>query len=166
MELLRELSSGKAIGLDGLIGESLKYANHILPSICFTSMFKHCYLLIVMRDSVIVPLVKNRNSDLSDKNDYCNRPIALSSVISKVFGLTGESLKYANHILPSICFPSMFKHCYLPIVMLDSVIVPLVKNRNSDLSDKNDYCNRSIALTSVISKVFENVIVYRLEGYL
>ena len=85
MELLRELSSGKAIGLDGLTGESLKYANHILPSICFTSMFKHCYLPIVMLDSVIVPLVKNRNSDLSDKNDYCNRPIALSIVISKVF---------------------------------------------------------------------------------
>ena len=86
MELLRELSSGKASGMDGLTGESLKYANHILPvllSICFTCMFKHCYLPISMLDSVIVPLVKNRNGDLSDKNNY--RPIALSSVISKVF---------------------------------------------------------------------------------
>ena len=82
-------------------------------------------------------------------------------------GLTGESLKYANHILPvllSICFTCMFKHCYLPISMLDSVIVPLVKNRNGDLSDKNNY--RPIALSSVISKVFENVILYRLEKYL
>ena len=86
IELLRELSSGKASGMDGLTGESLKYANHILPvllSICFTCMFKHCYLPISMLDSVIVPLVKNRNGDLSDKNNY--RPIALSSVISKVF---------------------------------------------------------------------------------
>ena len=86
MELLRELSSGKASGMDGLTGESLKYANHILPvllSIRFTCMFKHCYLPISMLDSVIVPLVKNRNGDLSDKNNY--RPIALSSVISKVF---------------------------------------------------------------------------------
>ena len=58
----------------------------------------------------------------------------------------------------------MFKHCYLPISMLDSVIVPLVKNRNGDLSDKNNY--RPIALSSVISKVFENVILYRLEEYL
>ena len=31
MELLRELSSGKASGMDCLTGESLKYANHILP---------------------------------------------------------------------------------------------------------------------------------------
>ena len=82
-------------------------------------------------------------------------------------GLTGESLKYANHILPvllSICFTCMFKHCYLPISMIDSDIVPLVKNRNGDLSHKNNY--RPIALSSVISKVFENVILYRLEEYL
>ena len=52
-----------------------------------------------------------------------------------------ESLKYANHILSiliSICFTCMFKHCYLPIGMLNSVIVPLVKNKNGDLSDRND----------------------------
>ena len=58
----------------------------------------------------------------------------------------------------------MFKHCYLPISMLDSVIVLLVKNRNGDLSDKNNY--RPIALSSVISKVFENVILYKLEEYI
>ena len=63
MELLRELSSGKSSGMDDLTGESLNYANHILPvllllSICFTCMFKHCYLPISMLDSVIVPLVK------------------------------------------------------------------------------------------------------------
>ena len=58
----------------------------------------------------------------------------------------------------------MFKYCYLPIGMLNSVMVPLVKNRNGDLSDKNNYM--PIALSSVISKVFENVILYRLEEYL
>ena len=82
MELLRELYSGKASGMDGLTGENLKYANHILPVllfICFTRMFKHCYLSISMLDSVIVPLVKNRNGDLTDKNNY--RPIALSKCL-------------------------------------------------------------------------------------
>ena len=51
--------------------------------------------------------------------------------------------------------------------MLDSVILPLVKKRNGDLSDKNNY--RPLAIlssSSVISKVFENVILYRLEEYL
>ena len=60
IEVLRELSSGKASGMDGLTGESLKYANHILPvvlSIYLTCML-HCYLPISMLDSVIVPLVK------------------------------------------------------------------------------------------------------------
>ena len=48
--------------------------------------------------------------------------------------------------------------------MLDSVVVPLVKNKNGDLSDKNNY--RPIALSSTISKVFENVILHKLEEYL
>ena len=70
IELIREISNGKAAGMDGLSGESLKYANHILSvllSICFTCMFKHCYLPIGMLNSVIVPLVKNKNGDLSDR---------------------------------------------------------------------------------------------------
>ena len=50
--------------------------------------------------------------------------------------------------------------------MLDSVVVPLVKNKNGDLSGKNNYMYRPIALSSTISKVFENVILHRLEEYL
>ena len=65
MEFLREISSGKASGMDGLTGKSLKYANHILPvllSICFACMFKHCYLPISILDSVIVPMAKKLKS--------------------------------------------------------------------------------------------------------
>lgn len=82
-------------------------------------------------------------------------------------GLTAESLKHADVILPvlmSICFTCMFKHSYMPQLMLDSVIIPLVKNRCGDLSDKNNY--RPIALSSVLSKVFETVILQRLETYI
>ena len=82
-------------------------------------------------------------------------------------GLSGESLKFADPILAlllSICFTCMFRHSYLPVSMLDSVVVPLVKNKNGDLSDKNNY--RPIALSSTISKVFENIILHRLEEYL
>ena len=81
-------------------------------------------------------------------------------------GLFGKSLKFADPILVlllSICFTCMFKHSYLPVSMLDSVVVPLVKNKNG-LSDKNNY--RPIALSSSISKVFENVVLHRLEEYL
>ena len=40
----------------------------------------------------------------------------------------------------------------------------LVKNKNGVLSDKNNY--RPIALSSIISKVFENLILHRLEEYI
>ena len=68
------------------IDESLKFADPIMAvllSICFTRMFKNCYLLSSMLDSVIALFVKNMNGDLSDKDNY--RPIALSSTIPKVF---------------------------------------------------------------------------------
>ena len=85
----------------------------------------------------------------------------------KATGMDGESLIFADPILAlllSICFTCMFKHSYLPVSMLDSVVVALVKNKNGDLSDKNNY--RPIALSSTISKVFENIILHRLEEYL
>ena len=84
LDLVQCLSHDKATGMDGLSGESLKFADPILAlllSICFTCMFKHSYHPVSMLDSVVVPLVKNKNGDLSDKNNY--RPIALSSTISK-----------------------------------------------------------------------------------
>ena len=34
IELIREISNGKAAGMDGLSGESLKYVNHILSVYC------------------------------------------------------------------------------------------------------------------------------------
>ena len=130
----------------------------------------------------------NSSSNITDKDDVCisfknmcfnhGMHVSVSEVLdllrgqpndkaTGMDGLSGESLKFADPLLAvllSICFTCMFKHCYLPSSMLDSVIVPLVKNRNGNLSDKNNY--RPIALSSTISKVFENVILYRLEEYL
>ena len=70
LDLLQSLTNDKATGMDGLSGESLKFADSILAlllSICFTCMFKHSYLPVSLIDSVVVPLVKNKNCDLSDK---------------------------------------------------------------------------------------------------
>ena len=60
LDLLQGLTNDKATGMDGLSGESLKFADPILAlllSICFTCMFKHSYLPVSMLDSVVVPLV-------------------------------------------------------------------------------------------------------------
>ena len=82
-------------------------------------------------------------------------------------GLNGECLKYADVILSvllSFCFTCMFKHSYLPSALLDSVIIPLVKNKCGDLSDISNY--RPIAISCIVSKIFENVILLRIEEYL
>ena len=81
--------------------------------------------------------------------------------------LNGESLKHADPLsclLLSICYTCMFKHCYMPQSMINSVIVPLVKNKYGDLTDNNNH--RPIALSSIASKVFEHIIILRLEEYL
>ena len=80
-KVVKSLLSRKSSGLDGSNGESLKHADPLLClllSICYTCMFKHCYMPQSMINSVIVPLVKNKSGDLTDKNNY--RPIALSSI--------------------------------------------------------------------------------------
>ena len=48
--------------------------------------------------------------------------------------------------------------------MINSVIIPLIKNKFGDHTDKNNY--RPIALSSILSKVFEHIIAERLEVYL
>ena len=58
----------------------------------------------------------------------------------------------------------MFKHGYMPQSMINSIIVPLVKNKCGNLTDKNNY--RPIVLSSITSKVFEHIILLRLEEYL
>ena len=54
------------------------------------------------------------------------------------------------------------KHSYMPQSMINSIIVPLVKNRCGNLTDKNNY--RPIALSSITSKVFEHIILQGLKN--
>ena len=58
----------------------------------------------------------------------------------------------------------MFKHCCMPQSMINSVIIPIIKNKSGDFTDKNNH--RPIAISSIISKVFEHTIIIRLEEYL
>ena len=82
---VNDLPNGKSSGFDGLNSESLKHADPLvcLLSICFTCMFTHCYMPSSMIKSIIVPFVKNKCSNLADKNNY--RPITLSTGSPRVF---------------------------------------------------------------------------------
>ena len=75
---------GKAAGHGGLAAEHFVFLHTIICvhlSLLFTSLLFHGYLPASLMKSAIVPILKNRQGDTSDKNNY--RPIALVSAISK-----------------------------------------------------------------------------------
>ena len=68
-------------------------------------------------------------------------------------GIGAEYLKFSNikiHILLSLCFTLCLAHGYLPPAMIETTIVPNVKNKSGNLSDSSNY--RPIALATIVSK--------------
>ena len=73
VNIVRQLESGKSAGPDNITGESLKHADskiNVLLSCLFMAIFTHGYIPNAMTDTIIVPLVKNKCGNLSDKNNY------------------------------------------------------------------------------------------------
>jgi len=57
-------------------------------------------------------------------------------------GIFMESLIYADnrlHVHLSLLFTFCLRHCYLPKACMDSVLMPLVKNKGGDLTDVDNY---------------------------
>ena len=76
-------------------------------------------------------------------------------------GIFLESLIYANrlHVHLSLLFTFCLRHCYLPKACMNSVLMPLVKNKGGDLTDVDNY--RAIALSNVETKVLETIILQK-----
>ena len=89
---------------------------------------------------------------------------------NKLFGrdeIYAEHLKYAPKRLPqilSILFSSMISHGYIPTMMLEVVLVPVIKDKTKNINSKDNY--RPIALASVVSKVLESILLEKMENYL
>ena len=86
---VNSLSANKDCGLDNIFAEHIVYASpsvHPLLSICFNAFIVHGFLPSDLTDTVLVPIVKEKTGDISDKGNY--RPIALASVVSKVFEMS------------------------------------------------------------------------------
>ena len=84
-KVIDSLEKGKSGGLDNLSAEHLLYAGQrldIMLSLLFNLCIVHGFLPDHLISSVLIPIVKYRSGDVMDKGNY--RPIALSSVISKV----------------------------------------------------------------------------------
>lgn len=121
------------------------------------------------------------DSDCLD--DECNEDVLIDSVNVELVDKTIRSLKLgkasgpdalsAEHLIhahPKLTimlaqlFRSMLLHEFVPTNFGKGVVIPLVKDKNGDLSNVNNY--RGITLTSVISKLFERVILHLCEDHL
>ena len=97
----KSLSANKAYGIDNLFAKHLLYVSpsmHALLSICFNVFIVHGFLPSDLTDTVLVPIVKDRTGDISDKGNY--RHIALASVIYKVFEMA-LPVKLEKHLYSS-----------------------------------------------------------------
>ena len=113
-----------------------------------------------------------------DDLQYSESMIVSSRVTSKLISeldsgkssgpdnISPESLKFASNrlsVLLSLCFSVCLSHGYLPPAMIKTTIVPIVKNKCGNISESNNY--RPIALATIISKLFESVLLLKCEDY-
>ena len=87
-DLNSPLKRGKACGVDGLAAEHFIVFMLIVLlmyflSLLFNAFVRHGYLPTDFMKTAIVPIIKNKTGDTSDKNNY--RPIALVTATSKLF---------------------------------------------------------------------------------
>jgi len=54
-------------------------------------------------------------------------------------------------------------HCYLPLDMMQTTIVPLLKNESGDISDASN--NRAIAQSDCMSKLLESVFLHSFQSH-
>ena len=83
---LHSLKSGKSCGVDGLAAEHFMFAHritHVFLSLLFNTFILHGYLPADFMKTAMVPIIKNKTEDTSDKNNY--KPIALVTAASKLF---------------------------------------------------------------------------------
>ena len=84
----KHLKSGKSSGVDGLAAKHFLYADdyvNVYLSLLFNSFLCHGYLPLEFMKTAIVPIIKSKTGNSSDKNNY--RPIALVTACSKNFEL-------------------------------------------------------------------------------
>lgn len=98
--VIKDMKRGKSPGHDGLCIEHVVNAGKHLPRVLamlYSLCVRHSYLPDEMMRTVVVPLVKNKTGDISDKSNY--RPISLATVLAKVFdGLMDRCLSSIKNL--------------------------------------------------------------------
>ena len=82
-------------------------------------------------------------------------------------GLASEHFIFADgkiRVLLSLVFSAMLSHGYLPADFMVSTVIPIIKNKTGNTSDKNNY--RPVALVTPCSKILESVLLNIIDDYL
>ena len=85
-ESIRHLKKGRSAASDQLQAEHQQYASprlFVLPSLIFNAEVIHHFITLSLMDTVLIPILKDKNGDVTDENSY--QPIAMTTVVSKVF---------------------------------------------------------------------------------
>lgn len=89
--IIKSMTRGKSPGHDGLSIEHFQYAGPHLPrvvSMLYNFCVRHSYLPEDLMRTIVVPIVKSKTGDTSDKDNY--RPISLATVAAKVLDCVFE----------------------------------------------------------------------------
>lgn len=81
--------------------------------------------------------------------------------------LSIEHFQHAGPHLPrvlSMLYNFCIRHSYLPAELMRTIVVPIVKNKTGDVSDKENY--RPISLATITAKVLDSVLERRMSGQL
>ena len=125
---------------------------NVIPS---WAEFRPCAQSALIARAEFGPVVTSRVNDLA-----CNKSPGLD-------GVSAEHMKFAGPklcVLMSMVISSIFTHGFIPRSMMDSVIVPVIKNKNKRINDKGNY--RPICLSTVCSKMVEMALARRLSDSL
>ena len=119
----------------------------------------------------ILHILKNVGQKDSVKFEVLEVVDALKSIktgkSAGVDKLQGEHFKFADKTLSCLLcmlFNTIITHGYMPQSLMDTIIVPIVKDKKGLIMDKDNY--RPVAVTSVASKIFEKLLLGRLHNYL
>ena len=153
--------------IDGVTGQS---------DICNMWRDHYSSLLNSNSDSKHKPYIENVLSGLGASSDftrisYCEVNEAIKDLkLGKSCGidnLQGEHFRYADSslsVLLSMCFNTMLLHGYIPSKLMQTIIVPIIKDKKGLITSKDNY--RPVAITSVASKIVELILLTRLEDVL
>ena len=80
-------------------------------------------------------------------------------------GIPAEAIKYSGHLLSvhlTLLFNMCLCHSFVPDELINTTVVPLLKNKSGDITDVNNH--RAIALSNCLSKILESLMLNCLQA--